>query len=77
MKNTAKPVTDLPFPAITICASGLHMDSVEKKLGENFAQWRRKNNRNENKKEAIERDIKEYMQTTFQIKSEEERQNCI
>ena len=28
LKNTAKPVTDLPFPAITICASGLHMDSA-------------------------------------------------
>ena len=69
MKNTARPATDLPFPAITICASGLHMDSVEKKLGMNFAEWRTKNNRKENKKEAIERDIEEYMRTTFQIQS--------
>ena len=72
MKNTAKPVTDLPFPAITICASGLHMDNVGKKLEENFAQWRMKNSRNDNKKEAIEKDIEEYMWTTFQIQPKEE-----
>ena len=71
LKNTAKPVTDLPFPAITICASGLHMDNVQKKLAENFVQWRMKNSRNDNKKEAIEKDIEEYMQTTFQIQPKE------
>ena len=65
MKNTAKPVTDLAFPAVTICASGLHMNNVERKLGENFAKWRTKNSRNDNAKAAIERDIEEYMWTTF------------
>ena len=70
LKNTARPVTDLPFPAITICASGLHMDNVERKLADNFARWRTKNIRNENNKEAIESDIEEYMRTTFQIELE-------
>ena len=75
LKNTARPVTDLPFPAVTICASGLHMGRVEKKLGENFAQWRTKNDRNDNKKETIERDIEEYMRTTFQIQYEAEAES--
>ena len=70
LKQTAKPVTDLPFPAVTICASGLHMDNVEKKVAENFAKWREENNKKDNNKEAIEKDIKEYMHTAFQIKRE-------
>ena len=71
LKDTAKPVTDLPFPAVTICASGLHMDNVERKLRENFSKWRVKNSRNEENREAIEKDIKDYMHQTFQIKPED------
>ena len=70
LKQTAKPVTDLSFPAVTICASGLHMDNVEKKVAENFAKWREENNKKDNNEEAIEKDIKEYMHTAFQIKRE-------
>ena len=36
LKNTAKPVTDVPFPAVAICAPGNHMSNVEKKIEENF-----------------------------------------
>ena len=72
LKEKSKPVTDLPFPAVTICSSGLHMSNVEKKIGQNFAQWRVENNRTDHENEAIERDIKEYMWTSFQIQSEEE-----
>ena len=68
LKQTAKPVTDLSFPAVTICASGLHMDNVERKVGENFAKWREENNKKDNNKEAVEKDIKEYMHTVFHIK---------
>ena len=68
LKQTAKPVTDLSFPAVTICASGLHMDNVERKVGENFAKWREENNKKDNNKEALEKDIKEYMHTVFHIK---------
>ena len=71
LKETAKPVTDLPFPAVTICSSGFHMGNVEKKIADNFAKWRTQNNRMGNTEEAIEVDIEEYMFTTFQIKSEE------
>ena len=71
MKSTAKLVTDLSFPAVTICSSGLHMDNVERKLMENFSNWRVKNSRNEDNKEAVQKDIKDYMFETFQIKPED------
>ena len=40
LKNTAKPVTGVQFPAVTICGSGFHMSNVEKKIKVNFQKWR-------------------------------------
>ena len=70
LKNTAKPITDLHFPAVTICASGLHMDNVQRKLAKNFVKWRADKKKNETDRETLENDIQEYMQKTFQIKTE-------
>ena len=39
LKNTAKPVNEIPFTAVTICSTGLHMDIVKKILVENFLKW--------------------------------------
>ena len=39
LKTTTKPITDLDFPAVTICAAGQHMDNVEKVLFDKFNQW--------------------------------------
>ena len=36
LKNKAKPVTELDFPAVTICGSGQHMGIVEKVMFNNF-----------------------------------------
>ena len=47
LKNTAKPVAEVPFPAVTICGIGNHMNNVEKKIQENFALWREENQRNQ------------------------------
>ena len=44
------------------------MDKVEKKITDNFSKWRSENRKTTNTKDAIEEDIKEYMQTVFQIK---------
>ena len=32
LKDTTKLVTEVPFPSLTLCGSGLHMNNVEKKL---------------------------------------------
>ena len=67
MKNTAKPVTEVSFPAVTICASGFHMNTVEEKIQLNFQKWRIENNRTSYDTTEIRKDIEEYMTTTFQI----------
>ena len=67
MKNTAKPVTEVSFPAVTICASGFHMNTVEEKIQLNFQKWRIENNRTSNDTTEIRKDTEEYMMTTFQI----------
>ena len=39
LKTVAKPVTELAFPAVTICGTGQHLDTVEKVLLHNFYLW--------------------------------------
>ena len=39
LKTVAKPVAELGFPAVTICAAGQHMDTVERVLFHNFRKW--------------------------------------
>ena len=40
LHTVAKPVTELGFPAITICGAGQHMNIVEKALYQNFIKWK-------------------------------------
>ena len=68
LKNTTKLVTDVPFPALTLCGSGLHMSTVEKKLVEDFKTWRARKNHNETTEEEVKNDMKNFMQEGFQIK---------
>ena len=39
LKNTAKDVTELVFPAVTVCSEGLNMDAVSKALARDFSEW--------------------------------------
>jgi hypothetical protein len=39
LKNTAKDVTELPFPAVTVCSAGLTMATVSRALSRDFAEW--------------------------------------
>ena len=68
MKNTTKLVSDVPFPALTVCGSGLHMTNVEKKLVQDFRSWRSLHKKTMVDKEAIKKDMKKFMETRFQIK---------
>ena len=71
LKNTAKPVTDVQFPAVTICGSGFHMSNVEKKINQNFRKWRHDNGSTSVDVNDIRNDMVEYMRTTFQINPDE------
>ena len=66
MKNTTKLVTDVAFPAVTICGSGVHMSLVEKKLLHEFKDWQNKRGGKSNK--TIKKDLEDFMETRFQIK---------
>ena len=68
LKDTTKPVTDVAFPALTICGSGVHMNYVEKKLVKDFKGWRAQNRRKGETMETMRNDLEEFMETRFQIK---------
>ena len=67
LKTTARPVTDLSFPTVTICAAGLHMENVKTVLERNFNSWRFQNRKSWDA-EDIESMMAEFMRETFQIK---------
>ena len=61
LKTTTKSVKDLNFPAITICADGLHMDLVENVLANDFRKWRKDSN------DSLEDEFSLFMLEMFQI----------
>ena len=67
LKTTAYPVENIPFPTVTICGAGLHMDNVEKAVAEDFAKWREENARNRIDRVEISEDMDKYMEDVFQI----------
>ena len=66
LKTVAKPVHDLKFPAVTICAAGQYMDNVEKVLYNNFRKWN-ENQDSSTRQAPLENRIARYMKETFQI----------
>ena len=68
LKTVAKPVTELNFPAITICGEGQHMDAVEKVLYDNFREW--DNLKTDNPEQTMEFRFREFMREVFMITEE-------
>ena len=68
LKDTTKPVTDVSFPALTVCGSGVHLNNVEKKLIQDFRDWRALYRKNKTDKEEIKKNMEEFMEERFQIK---------
>ena len=58
----------VPFPTVTICGSGFHMDNVEKKVVEDFSNWRKEKGREDLGK--IVEDMADYMEERFLIKAD-------
>lgn len=68
LKDPAMPVGKLPFPAVTICSSGLDMEAVNDKLMKDFNSWKEKTGKTS--LDSIEKDkahLKEYMRVKFEI----------
>ena len=77
LKNTTKFVEDVPFPALTLCGSGVHMNNVEKKLVEDFKDWRTQKRKDKASEEQLDKDMKEFMEDRFQIKESEKPINIL
>ena len=69
LRSTGRPVSQMDFPTVTICGSGLHMGNVEEALRENIMKWRQE--RGKTGVDTIEEDVKEYMKDAYQISSAE------
>ena len=69
LRSTGRPVSELDFPTVTICASGLHMDNVEEALKEDFIKWREEKGRTEI--DNIDEELAEYMEEIYQITNPE------
>ena len=40
MQDAAKPVSELDFPSVTICSTGLNMEAVRRAFYNDFANWK-------------------------------------
>ena len=67
LKDTAKPVTSLPFPGVTICTSGLDMKAVTEQLMKDFTNWKRENNEGDVDRKQDKQLLEKYMRLKFEI----------
>ena len=54
-QNAAKPATELAFPSVTICSSGLNMEAVKEAIALDFKKWK------EEEEGRSKEDIDEFM----------------
>ena len=67
LKDPAMSVTNLPFPAVTICTSGLDMAAVKDKLMKDFDSWKMEAGKTSIDKEEDKAHLEEYMMIKFEI----------
>ena len=69
IKNKAKSVTDLEFPALTICSAGTHMSLVEKVIYNKFEKWQEGSSYSMGNMTLKDR-LQKFMKEMFQVKNE-------
>ena len=67
LKDPAMSVTNLPFPAVTICSSGLDMEAVKDRLMKDFDSWKKEEGKTSIDKEEDKVHLEEYMKIKFEI----------
>ena len=68
LKDAAMLVERIPFPAVTICSSGLDMEAVKKALMIDFDAWMMEEGRTSTDKEEDKENWEEFMKEKFAIK---------
>ena len=60
-QNAAKPATELAFPSVTICSSGLNMEAVMEAIAKDFKEWKEEEGK-------FKEDIDLFMETKYAMK---------
>ena len=68
LKDANMPVDRIPFPAVTICSSGLNMDAVKKALMIDFDAWMMEEGRMSMNKEEDKENWEAFMEEKFAVK---------
>ena len=68
LKDAAMPINKIPFPAVTICSSGLDMEAVKKALMIDFDTWMMEEGRVSVDKVEDKKNWEEFMLEKFAIK---------
>ena len=68
LRETELPITELDFPAITICSEGLDMEAVEKVIENDFEEWKKNNSIREKRDTDEEDQVKMFLEDTYGIK---------
>ena len=66
LKNIDKSIIGMDYPAITICANGLHLGNVEEAFFDDFNDWKTQNSERFNSTDEIAL-IQQFLHETFQI----------
>ena len=68
LKDTELPVTQLDFPAITICSQGLDMKAVERVIEADYERWKESKPRNKRALDENEmKDVEDFLAATYGI----------
>ena len=68
-QDAAKPVTELPFPSVTICSPGLNMEAVEKAILDDFEHWRNETGKMEEM--SLEDQLEVFMEEKYATTTED------
>ena len=68
LRETELPITELDFPAITICSAGLNMEAVEKVIETDFEEW--KKNKREKRDVGAKKEVDKFLENTYGIKGD-------
>ena len=66
LKNTELPVTQLDFPAVTICSEGLNMEAVQRVIETDYKEWKKRPKRAD-KDEDLIKEVEKFLLTTYGI----------
>ena len=71
MQDSAKPVTSISFPAVTICSEGVDLDAVTKVIAEEFKAWKEKRNISSSSLEEDKKLLDKFVEDEYAIEKEE------